>query len=248
MTPFQAELKYYLRSPLIWLVATVFAFVSAWSFLLLFDLYIQNQVKFAGMSDAPSVYEGIIFPAIQTQAKLMIVVVSILGGLSFARLYQNNAWSFVQHSQHSEIKIIINKFMAVFTVSILFLVPLFVASALLMFFANLPLLPLLIACLGLLMLLFWMLSLSLLISSLSQNSGFAILMSLILLIMLWMLSQTSLDATWGKSWIVSFSPQYHFKQFFSAYLSYASLFYFASGTMILLFACQIRIIQKRNLL
>ncbi len=248
MTLYQAELKYYLRSGLIWFVAAIFAFISAWSFLLLLDLYNQNQVKFAGMTDAPNIYEGIIFPAIQTQAMLMIVVVSILGGLCFARLYQNNGWSFIQQSQHSEIKIILNKFMAVFTVSILFIIPLLIASLLLVFFTNLSILPLLIASLGLILLLFWMLSWSLFISSLSQNLGFAILMSLILLIMFWMLSQTSLDASWGKNWIISFSPQYHFQQFFGSYLSYASLFYFGFGTLILLLACQIRIIQKRSLL
>ena len=32
----------------------------------------------------------------------MIVVISILGGLSFSRLYQNNGWSFIQQSQMNE--------------------------------------------------------------------------------------------------------------------------------------------------
>jgi ABC-type transport system involved in multi-copper enzyme maturation permease subunit len=242
---FQAELKYFLRSPMIWLVAALFAFMTAWSFLLLLDLFNQNQVKFAGMSDAPNLYEGIVFPAFQTQAKLMMVVAAILGGLSFSRLYQNNAWSFIQQSQISTHRMILNKMAALVLVSVIFIFPLLVASLLLIGFNDLNLFPFIIISCGFMLLTFWMLAVSMFISSLSHNSGFAILLSLVFLILLWILSQSNLDASWGKNWIVSFSPQYHFNQFFASYLSYASVFYFIFSSIILLWLCQIRVIQKR---
>jgi len=248
VTVFQAELKYYLRSPIIWIIVALSAFVSAWSFLLAIDLFTVMQVKFAAMTDAPTIVQGVIFPVISAQAKLLILIVPIIAGLSFARLQTNNGWSMVNAYAFSELHFIKQKYLAVLLVSIIFIVPSFIAVLILAFMAHISFVPIIYAMIGLLLLLMWMLGLSMYISSLVSNSGFAILLCLVILLMLWVLSFSGLDAEWGKNWIQVFSPHYHYQQFLTSYLPFSSIFYFIAGVVFCIWAIKIRLIHKRYVL
>ncbi len=245
MTLYQAELKYYLRSPIIWLIVAVSAFIAAWSFLLSIELFTALQVKYAGMSDAPSIVQGIVFPLLSAQSKILIIVVAIIAGLSFSRLSQNQSWSLISSAQMSDWKIIQHKYLAILFVCLIFILPTIAAVLSLMFIAGLPLLPVFIALVGLLLLLLWMLALGLLLSSLVDNTGFAILLCIVSFMMLWLLSQSAVDAQWGKNWVQVFTPFYHFQQFTTDYIPLASVFYFVTGTVLFLWMTKIRLIQKR---
>ena len=248
MTTFQAELKYYLRSPIIWLIMALSAFVTAWSFLLSVELFTSMQVKFAEMSDAPTILQGIIYPVISAQAKLAILIVAIVAGLSFSRLSINNGWSLIKGQHQTEWHIIKQKYLAILLVALIFTIPAIIAIFSLLIIAGLKLMPVIMAICGLILLLMWMLALAMYISSLVTNTGFAILLCIVILLMFWLLSQSSVGAEWGKNWLQVLSPQYHFQQFLSAYLSLASLFYFIVGITICLLATRIRLIHKRYLL
>ncbi|HFC30528.1 MAG TPA: hypothetical protein ENJ44_05745 [Oceanospirillales bacterium] len=248
MNIFKAELKYYLRSPLIWLVAALFAFISAWSFLMAIEIFSRMQIKFAGMSDAPTISQGIIFPVIATIAKLSLLIVAIVGGLSFSRYQQNNGWSLIHAYQKSHFRFILQKFMADALVCLLFVLPAILSVIILAIMAKISLAAIFVAIIGLIFLLLWMLSLILFLSSLSNNSGFAILLGLVILVLLWSLSHSTLDASWGKNWLQVLSPQYHFLQFLGSSLSFASIFYFLSGILLMLWAISIRLTHKRMIL
>lgn len=248
MTLFKAELKYYLRSPIIWIIVSLSAFVSAWSFLLAMDLFTAMQVKFAGMTDAPTILEGIIFPVISAQAKLLILLVPIIAGLSFSRLHTNNGWSLVNAYALSELNFIKHKYLAVLLVSVIFIAPSFMAVFILAFITHISLWPILFAMIGLLLLLMWMLALCMYISSLVANSGFSILLCLVVLMMLWVVSFSGLDASWGKNWIQVISPQYHFQRFLTPYLPFSSILYFIAGVIFYCWAIKIRLIHKRYVL
>lgn len=245
MTLYQAELKYYLRSPIIWLIVAVSAFIAAWSFLLSIELFTALQVKFAAMSDAPTIVQGIIFPLISAQSKLLILIVSIVAGLSFARLSHNNSWPLISSAQITDWKIIQHKYLAILLICLIFILPTVIAILSLVLIVGLQFLPVFIALVGLLLLLFWMLALGLLLSSLVNNTGFAILLCIVVFMLFWLLSQSSIDAQWGKNWIQVFSPFYHFKQFTSDYIPFSSIFYFVVGMALCLWATKIRLIQKR---
>jgi ABC-type transport system involved in multi-copper enzyme maturation permease subunit len=245
MTLYQAELKYYLRSAIIWVIMALVAFFSAWSFLFSIELFSTLQVKFSSMADAPTIIQGIVIPVIAAQAKILIILVSIIAGLSFSRLAHNQNWSLLSSFQLSEWQIIGQKWLAVITVLALFLLPALLAIMSLVWMAHLPLLPIVMAYLGLLLLLIWMVSLALLLSSWVNNTGFAILLCLMVFASLLLLSQSTTHSVWGKNWIQVFSPYYHFQQFFADYLPMSSLFYFVSGALISLFALRIRLLQKR---
>jgi ABC-type transport system involved in multi-copper enzyme maturation permease subunit len=248
MTLRQAELKYYLRSPIIWLILAFTAFISAWSFLLSIDVFTTLQVKFAGMSDAPTITQGIIIPMLLAQSKLLIIVVAIIAGLSFARLSDNNSWFLLTSSQLSEWDIIYHKYSALLIIVLIFILPTLLALGCLSFITGVQFAPLALAILGLLLLLMWMSALTMLISSFVNNSGFSILLCLFVLLFLWVLSQSAVEFEWGKNWLQALTPFYHFNKFSSDYISFSSLFYFVIGTGINLWLIKIRLIQKRYVL
>lgn len=245
MTLFKAELKHYLRSPIIYLIMALIAFVSAWSFLLSIELFSLMQIKFAGMSDAPTILQGIIYPVISANAKILVIIISIIGGLSFSRLLNNNAWSLVLNAQYSDNKIILQKYLAVLLVVFVFVSPALLAVCALTLLANVHLLPVLMALIGFLLLLMWMLAIAMFVSSLVDNTGFAILLCIVLFMLLWVFSQASLGEDWGKNWVQVISPFYHFQRFSSNTIVYASLFYFVVGTILALLATKARLMHKR---
>ena len=245
MTLRQAELKYYLRSPIIWLILTFTAFISAWSFLLSIDVFTALQVKFAGMSDAPTITQGIIIPMLLAQSKLLIIVVAIIAGLSFARLSDNNSWFLISSCQLSEWEIIYQKYSALFIITLIFMLPTLLAISCLSIITGAQLIPVALAIFGLLLLLMWMTALAMLISSFINNSGFSILLCLFVLLFLWVLSQSAVESEWGKNWLQALTPFYHFNKFSSDYMSFSSVFYFLMGTGLNLWLVKIRLIQKR---
>jgi hypothetical protein len=113
------------------------------------------------------------------------------------------------------------------------------------FISGIETIPTLIAILGLMLLLMWMLAVSMYVSILVDNSGFAIMLSLLIFLLLWFLSQSTTADEWGKNWIQVFTPHYQYKQFVGDYYSAASLFYFVSGILLSLYACKIRLFHKR---
>jgi ABC-type transport system involved in multi-copper enzyme maturation permease subunit len=248
MTLRQAELKYYLRSPIIWLILAITAFISAWSFLLSIDVFTSLQVKFAGMSDAPTITGGIIIPMVLAQSKLLIIIVAIIAGLSFARLSDNHSWFLITSCQLSEWGIIYQKYSALLIIILIFILPTLLALACLAIITGAQLIPVALAILGLLLLLMWMSALAMLISSFVSNSGFSILLCLFALLFLWVLSQSAVESEWGKNWLQALTPFYHFKKFSSDYVSFSSVLYFLMGTVLNLWLVKIRLIQKRYVL
>ena len=246
MTVFQAELKYFFRSPIIWLILAFSAFVSAWSFLLTVDLFTTLQVKFASMSDAPSITQGIIYPLLKAQAKILMVVVAIIGGLSFARLADINAWSLLMGAGCGELKLVRQKYWALVLVLLIFILPSLLAIVSLVFMADIQWWPVILAIGGLLLLLLWMTAIAMLVSSFVNNSGFAILLNLVLFMLLLLFAQSVNDVSWGKNWIEVLSPYYHFIQFQSSYISWATVLYFVLGVLLSLWFVSIRLKHKRH--
>lgn len=245
MTLFKAELIYFLRSPIIWLIMALSAFISAWFFLLSLELFSNMQIKFAQMSDAPTLLQGIIFPVVSAQAQLSIGIVAIIAGLSFSRLHNNNGWLLIKMQQRTEWFVIRCKYFALMVIVMIFLLPTFLAVLSLVWMTELPIFPVIISFLGLLMLLMWMVALGMYISSMVNNAGFSILLCLVFLVILWLLSYSGLGEQWGKNWLQVLSPRYHFNQFLSNYLSLASLVFFILGTLLMLYATKVRLIHKR---
>jgi len=248
MNTFQTEIIFFKRSTLLWFILALFAFVSAWSLLMTMEVFASVQVKFASMSDAPTLYQGIIYPVMVMQSKLMILLVAIVAGLSYSRLSQNNAWPLLLSSCQSEWSIVVQKYLASFVIAMVFVLPVFAALICLSFLAKIAIFPVLMSLFALLLLIAWMLAMGHFLSSLVNNAGFAVLLCTLVLMVFLMLSQSTIAVTWGKNWIQVFSPFYHFKRINSDIFSMVSLFYFFSNIALLLGLTMIRLKHKRYLL
>ncbi len=245
MNLFQSELKYYLRSPIIWVIMSLTAFLSGWSFLMSVDIFTAMQIKFVGMSDAPTLLQGIVTPVITAQTKVQLLIIAIIGGLSFARLNTNNGWSMIVSNQLNEWEIVRQKYLANLVVVFLFVLPVVLSIMVLAYVANLDFLVIIVVIMSLLLFIMWMLAIALLLSCLVDNSGFAILLCIVVFIFLWLLSQSTTNVEWGKNWIQVISPFYHFKQINNEVINMASIFFFVCGTFLSLSLTRLRLLHKR---
>ncbi|MCB1586650.1 MAG: hypothetical protein KDI52_10230 [Xanthomonadales bacterium] len=248
MSLYQLELRHFFRSPLIWIIMSISAFIGAWTFLMAIELFSVIQVKFAGMSDAPTIVQAVVFPVISSQAKISMIIVAIISGLSFARLQQQNGWFLIFSIAKSEWNLTLQKYLGGIVIVLLFLLPAFIAMLALIILADLQMKLVITALLGLILFVCWLSALGVMISSWVNNSGFAILLNILVFFGLWGMSLSVLDASWGKNWLQSFSPNYHLQNFMSEVLPYSSIIYFLSGIVIFLIAASIRINHRRYLL
>lgn len=245
MSLLKLEITYFLRSPVIWIIVALMAFITAWSFLLAVELFTSMQVQFAGMSDAPTIMQGIVFPVIFAQAKLSILIVSIVAGLSFSRLHNDNGWFLILSSPQSGFSTVIQKYFAILTIIGVFLIPFVSAMCFMYMLSDISSYQLFVAFSGLILLNLWMSAFAILISAFINNSGFSILLNMVLLFGMWGMSASVLDDSWGKNWLQTLSPQYHFKQFLAENLSLSSVYFFVSGIVILLWLTSLRLHNKR---
>ena len=200
------------------------------------------------MSDAPTITQEILTPYLSSQAKILVFITSIIGGLSFSRLNHNNGWELLHGAQRSAFKLMVQKYLALVVVCLLFITPALLATVSLIIVSLNPWLQVVILMLGLVLLMLWMLALTMMLSSFVKNSGFAILLSLIVLMTLLLITQSSLGDEWGKNWLQLFSPFFHFIQLSKNRIPITSIYYFLFGIIMFLWIAKIRIVHKRHTL
>ncbi|MCB1594953.1 MAG: hypothetical protein KDI76_08555, partial [Xanthomonadales bacterium] len=155
MSLYQLELRHFFRSPLIWIIMSISAFIGAWTFLMAIELFSVIQVKFAGMSDAPTIVQAVVFPVISSQAKISMIIVAIISGLSFARLQQQNGWFLIFSIAKSEWNLTLQKYLGGIVIVLLFLLPAFIAMLALIILADLQMKLVITALLGLILFVCW---------------------------------------------------------------------------------------------
>ncbi|MCF6319336.1 MAG: hypothetical protein L3J83_08670, partial [Proteobacteria bacterium] len=184
---------------------------------------------------------------ILTLAKMAMIVVAVLSGLSFAHEKQMDTLQYLLMNQKGELHTVLNKFAAqLLPVSIFFII---VFMALLVFNAGSILEPALVASgvFALILYLIWLISLGLLISLLLNNSAAAVLSCMVVFVGIWMLGQGVQGAEWGKNWIVVISSQHHLSQMSLGVIKISSLWYFLAGTGLNLWFCKMRLSKMRGL-
>lgn len=245
MNHFQAEKVYFFRKPLIFVIFALLSLTFSWGFLSLIDVFQANQIKFSGMTDAPSVLEAVVFQALQWQVKLLLVLCSIIGGLTYARWNQNNLHSFYLQSSQSTPHWVLSKFAFAIFLMLIFSLP----SLLQIFYVYVKAeqfsIRIVSALCGWLLVLAWMIAFTQFISSLLKNSAFAILLNIVVLGFSWFIGFSLTDNSWGKNWIQVLSPSYQFQQFLTVQISLASVVYFLFGIGILLLATTLVLKHRR---
>ncbi|WP_154224468.1 hypothetical protein [Marinicella rhabdoformis] len=219
------------RTASIWLVLALLMFSCSWLFWLMVDRYTQLQSAFIAMAQPPSVTDHLLVPFFKTMAQVSMLLVAVISGMAIAQERSQGTWIQVFKQPN---RMVVNKWLASWSVSGFLLLTLLLAWLCLDGASQLHQPVIGLALLALILLLSWLKALGLYLSSLSSQSGMAILLSLVVFTLLWMLGQNQSVAEFGVNWLVLLSPLKHFDWLSGGQLSVASLIYFLLGTLVFL--------------
>lgn len=219
------------RTPAVWLVLALLMFSCSWLFWLMVDRYTQLQSAFVSMAQPPSVTDHLLVPFFKTMAQVSMLLIAVVSGMAIAQERSQGTWIHVFKQPN---RLVVNKWLASWSVSGFLLVTLGLAWLCLDGASQLHQPVIWLAALALILLLSWLKALGLYLSSMSSQSGMAILMSLVVFTLLWMLGQNQSVAEYGVNWLVLLSPLKHFDWLAGGQLSVASLIYFLLGTLVFL--------------
>ncbi len=231
MTWLKKERLFLWRSPAIWLVLALLTFSSAWLFWLMVDRYVQLQTSFADLAQPPAVTSHLLVPFFKTVAQLALMLMAVISGMSVAQERSQGTWIHVFQQAN---RLVLNKWLASWSVSLVLLLVLVLAWWCLDSASQIHQPVVALSLLALLLLMGWLQALGMYISSLSEQSGMAILLSLVVFTLLWMLGENQALAAYGVNWLSLMSPLKHFDWLSSGQLSWASVLYFVLGTWVFL--------------
>ncbi len=234
------------RSPMIWLVLALLSFIAAWLFWQMIDRYTQLQHGFQALPNPPSLTTNLWVPYLLILAKLVLLVVAMTAGFSFAQeRAQKTIWYLLINKQKF-IGVVCAKLSAQWPVLLWSWLLLACACIMLAVGGTINFSLILTGTLGLSLLIIWSMALGQLISSFCLSTGTAVLLNVLVFVMLWMLGADILDQEYGLNWLSLVSPAHHFNWFCTGEIGISSLIYFVggSGLFIWLTSAQLRRLKK----
>lgn len=221
----------FVRSPGLWLVMALLSFVAAWMFWLVVDRYVQLQTHFGQMQHLPSVTIHLLLPFFKTIAQLMMLVVAVLLGAAVAREKDQGTWLAVKEQCH---RWLWGQWLSAWFVSFLLFVVLLLACVGLAGASTLQWPLLALGWLALLLLVAWLKSVAMWVSTWSNQAGTTTLLALVVFVLWWQMGQNQTLAQYGANWLALLSPQKHFDWLLSGQLNASSLLFFVVGTCVFL--------------
>lgn len=221
-----------LRAAQTWLIAALMAAIIGYWFLKQLEVFISVQSQLA-LQDNPvglSGYLGVRY--LEPLALLFTIVAALFSMRSFSDEYRYHTYALWQSSPVSTTSLVAGKFLGIYCVlsALVALSVVMVASLRLVVPLDIPVL--LSAMLGLLLCTGACTAVGLFFSSMTQHSLIAIIASLGLLLMLWLIG-SSTAGEFSMQWLSHLSIAAHLHGFFQGYLNSADIIYFL--LMILLF-------------
>ena len=234
-----------LRSGQTWVMAALLAGLFGFLFLKHLEVFIDVQAQLA-TQDHPTGLSGFMSVRYLEPLALAFTLVAPLFAMrSFSEEFRQQTYALWQSSPVSTSSLVVGKFLGVFVV-LAGLVLLAVFMLLFMrFFVSIDLSLLLTACLGLLLCTAACTACGLYFSSLTQHSLVAIIASLALLLILWMLGSTNTD-TFALQGLANLSIANHLRGFFQGYIQTRDLAYFVLMTVLFIGLTIIRLDALRQ--
>ena len=100
------------RRPLIWLVLAVLSFILAWLFWQMLDRYSQMQLSLQHLPNPPSVTDALWVPFVHSLAKLMLLLVAMTSGISFALERSQGTIAYLLMNRTSYFSVVLAKLIA----------------------------------------------------------------------------------------------------------------------------------------
>ncbi len=247
MNLFGKEIRLLMRTPGVWLMLAVLLFTVNWVFWQMLDAFLQQQVEWADLPQAPTVLDALASPYALSVAQALLLLVALLTGLSFAQEKQQGTLALLLCSGRSDGYLLWHKAAAAWCIGAL-MCALFISTLMILLDGGgqLPLAWLGWLSLGCVLLLLWLVALGLWLSLLCQSGATAVLLNVVVFIGLWMLGHNQLSAEWGTSWMQVASPYHHFKLWSQGRFSWTSLWYFVVGAAVFLAAARLQMKRVRG--
>ncbi len=189
---FRKELQGYLTSPFAYIIAAVFWLISGFFFGLIFENIIQGiafQEKSGGLSTPIDVANEFLGSFLGLIVSLLLVLLPALSMGLYAEERKRGTLELLATSPITNWIIALGKLLGVLTFFIILMIPLWIYEIIVFSAASPPVQPqiVLLAHLGLLLVAASILSLGMFISSLTESSILAYILTFILVLFLWVL-------------------------------------------------------------
>ncbi len=241
------DIKSFWRSPFIWLVLAVVSFMMAWIFWQMIDRYNTLQVSFTALPNPPNITASLWVPFAFTLAKMMMVLLALTAGFSFAQERSQRTLWYLMINQSNYLHVVFAKFRAQLVMLLFMALQITLVTLLLSTGGELNWPQVVMGSLGLMLFSVWLMSLGQLLSSYCQSTGAAVLLNVVIFVLLWMLGGDVVSKEYGLNWLHLLSPVIHLKWFCEAEINLSSLVYFilGSGLFMLLTAQQIKNLRAK---
>ncbi|MCX7543792.1 ABC transporter permease [Marinicella gelatinilytica] len=227
----------------VWLILSLLAFVVSWLFLHMLDRYMALQPELLKLSVPPNITEALLLPLSQNLMTVMLLVVAVTAGGSVAQERQEGTLDYLWRIPakpwfHLPI---MAKFKSHLWLTVFPLLMLFAVAALLTLGGDVDWL--LVSAMGLALLLgcAWLIALALWLSSLANQAGFAVLLTLVVFILMWVIGGQSALDEYGINWLNLLLPEQHLNWLSQGKINLSSLLYFVGGTTLFLLMAQLQI-------
>jgi len=240
---YQKEQKNLWGRARLWLILAVLSFVVSWLFLHMLDRYLALQPELLKLSAPPSITEALLIPLSQNLIKIMLLVVAVTAGNSVAQERQDGTVNYVLRIpvRQGLNYPIVDKFKSHMWLVVFPVLMTIMVAGLLRLGAEIDWLMVFALILAMVLCCAWLIALALWLSSLTNQSGFAVLLTLVVFMMLWVIGgQTALD-DYGINWLNLVLPEQHFNWLSHGQINLSSLLYFMGGTGLFLWMAHCRI-------
>jgi ABC-2 type transport system permease protein len=231
-TLYKKELNYYLQNPIGYIVVILFALFA--NFLFVKDIFVSGSASLR--------------PFFAFLPWLMLVFIPAISMRIFSEEKRTNTIEVLLTLPISETQLVVAKFVALFTMTIIGLFLTFALPVSLSVLAKLYLPEVVIAYLGVCLMAGMFISLSLLFSVYTKNQVVAFLISTIGIFILLVLGTDFMANVFPKiilDFLSYFTPVYHFQNFVKGIVDLRSVVYFVSGTVLFLLLTIISL-EKRD--
>ena len=235
------------RRALMWLVLAILSFIGAWLFWQLLDRYSGMQLSLQALPNPPSVTQALWVPFILTMAKLLMLLIALTAGLSFAQeRAQKTIWYLLINRTHF-FGVVSAKLKAQWPIFIWIWLQLMVVAMLLSTGGEVNSTQMIIGGIGLFLFSLWLMALGQLISSYCESTGTAVLLNFVVFVLMWMLGGNVLDEGYGLNWLSLISPIHHLQWFADGEVSFSSLIYFVGGCGVFMCLTAMQIRRLKNI-
>lgn len=222
--------------PRLWLILSVLTFVIGWLFLHMLDRYLALQPELLRLSAPPDIHEALLMPLNQNLIKVMLLLVAVTAGSCVAQERQTGTLDYILRiAAKPWYRLpVMDKFKSHLWLVLFPCAILIVVAGLLSPGGSVNIIMLIAQLLAMVLCCAWLIALAIWLSSMSNQSGFAVLLTLVVFVLIWVLGEQSVWDDYGINWLNVVLPEQHFSWLSRGQINLASLLYFIGGAVLFL--------------